>query len=127
MSLFSSFESLRDKLMQQTFSEFVDQSGLIQDGPTSTYDPATGTNVMGYTVSIATPVYRRDYNQHEIAGEVQAGDVEIIVSNKNLSQEISPSAKVTIGSDAYDVIRVMPVAKKGTVIQKLHCRGIGNA
>jgi hypothetical protein len=126
VSLLSSFSALRDKLMEQTFAEFVDQSGIIRDNAVSVYNPETGANVISFAISITAATYLRNYNQHEISGEIQSGDVEIIVSGKDATQNIKPSAKVFVGSSVYDVISATPVPKKNQVIQRLHCRGAGN-
>ena len=118
---------LRDKLMKQTFADFVEQSALIQGNPTSTYNPATGTNVTSYAISIPGVVFLGKYRQDEIFGEIQSGDTKAILSTDGISSEIRPNSKITVGSDVYDVLGSEPVPKKNAVIQILHCRGVGNA
>lgn len=127
MSFLTSMRKLRDNLMKQTFADFVEQSALIQGNPTSSYNPATGTNVTVYAISIPGVVFLGKYRQDEIAGEIQAGDVKAILSTENISAEIQANSKIVVGSATYDVLGSEPVPKKNAVVQILHCRGVGNA
>ena len=111
---------LRDKL-ESTFSEWI-SSLWLSDQATNTYNPATGTTTTTHAVSIAGTGYLKGYRADQIAGEIQAGDVEILWLDG--SPEIRPNAKITLGSTTYNVIQNNPVTKSQGIIQRLHCRGI---
>ncbi|MCK9319926.1 hypothetical protein [Methanoculleus sp.] len=120
----SGFESMRDSLFSD-FSDFIDDA-TIREGAEEIYDPATGTTSTVYAVSIATKCFRKDYNSEQVQGEILAGDTEIIIKSGGIS-EVRPNSRVTVGSDSYNVIMSKPVPKKEPIIQRLHCRGFGDA
>lgn len=116
------FIGIRDALFD-TFSDFISDC-TVQDQYTagSTYDPTTGGWTEGsYGVSIAAKAYLRNYRGQQLGGEIQAGDVQILL--KLSSPEIQPNAIVTVGSTKYTVISNDPVTKSQGVIQRLQCRG----
>jgi len=120
----SGFESMRDSLFSD-FSDFIDDA-TIREGAEEIYDPATGTTSTVYDVSIATKCFRKDYSSEQVQGEILAGDTEIIIKSGGIS-EVRPNSRVTVGSDSYNVIMSKPVPKKEPIIQRLHCRGFGDA
>ena len=120
----SGFESLRDSLFD-AFSDFIDDA-TIREGAEEIYDPATGTTSTVYAVSIATKCRRQDYSSEQVQGEILAGDTEIVIKSGGIS-EVRPNSRVTVGSDSYNVIMSKPVPKKEPIIQRLHCRGFGDA
>lgn len=120
----SGFESMRDSLFSD-FSDFIDDA-TIREGAEEIYDPATGTTSTIYAVSIATKCFRKDYSSEQVQGEILAGDTEIVIDSDGIS-EVRPNSRVAVGSDSYNVVMSKPVPKKEPIIQRLHCRGFGDA
>jgi len=126
MSLKTDFEKLRDDLFSD-FSDFIESSATLKDRPTNTYNPATGTNSVSFSVSETIECFLKDYSQQQVSGEILPGDTEIIINPSGLSQDITTAAIITASGKEYKVLKVNPVPKTNPVIFRCHCRGSAGA
>ena len=128
MGLKNNFDSLRDSLFN-TFSNFIEQSAAIKYSiPNKTFDPATGENIVSYSVSITSAkAFLGKYTQNQFAGEILAGDLPIIMKVDEVPNEPEPNGKIVVGSDEYIIVNTNPVPKTNPVIWRLQCRGVGSA
>lgn len=123
MNIIQEFTQLANDLFNE-FESAIDQNvvfkKLIDNG---TYNTSTGKQEAIFQDYTGVRAYRRNYEQNEIQGVIQSGDIEIKILGQDIPVKISPNDLIVLENGTeFNVITPDPRNVKDGIAFFCQCR-----